>query len=107
MSCGQGGCSDGASPFSPEYKRYWKPENNAGCCCTGSDRNKCDKPSLAKPGSPLAKWEAIHGKVITRVLFEQDAQGHPTVRIEKLVCPIPDDKPSRYGCCSLRYRVQR
>ncbi len=108
MSCGAGCSGESPRPWSPEFKRPWKPENNAGCSCGGGNRNTCDGPSLARPGSPLWKWEKEHGKLVTLIAFEQDAQGHPVTRIEKVICkPEPPSRPDRHGCCSFRYRVQR
>jgi len=107
MSCGVG-CSGGPSKYSPEFNKKWKAENNAGCCCNGSDRNNCDKPSIARKGSPRWEWEQKYGKIITKIIFEQDSQGHTVQRVEKTVCPPEEPKrPNRTGCCSLRYRVQR
>lgn len=107
MSCGVG-CSGGPTRFSPEYTRQWKAQNNAGCACSGTDRNNCDKPSLAKVGSPLWEWEQIYGKLTTRIIHTQDDQGHSLVTIEKIPCPVRiSTKSSRHGCCSASYRVNR
>lgn len=106
MSCGFG-CGGGPSRYSPEYYRPYKPTNNAGCACSGNDRNSCDRPSLAKEGSPLWEWEQIHGKLITKITYSQDDQGHRIVLIEKTTCPPKVESPSRHGCCSVGYRVNR
>lgn len=104
VSCNN--CATHPSPFSPEWKRRAKPENETGCG-SGGDRNDCSTPSLADPNSPRGRWEAVHGKLVTRITYGQDAQGHPTVHIQKLACPIPVDRPSPHGSCFFRYRVPR
>jgi hypothetical protein len=106
MGCGC--CGDLPNDrFQPEYNKRWKPENNSGCDCGGSNRNTCDSPSLARKGSALARFEEIYGKVVTKVSFVQDAQGHTVQVVEKTLCPLKVEQKSRHGCCSLRYRVQR
>jgi hypothetical protein len=103
MSCGVGCGGSGSSlPGFPEYIRPWKPENNAGCCCGGS--RGCDTASLARPGSALAAWEKVHGKVYTNVWFELDTAGRTVQRVEKKTCPVETPRASRHGCCSVRYR---
>lgn len=103
MSC-VAGCSN-PGRWSPEFKKVYKAENTAGCCCNGSGRNDCEKPSLARPGSPLWEWEKNHGKLITKIIHTQDDQGHTITRILKTTCPIKTERPSRFGCCSLTYRT--
>ncbi len=104
--CGQG-CG-GPSKDSLEFTRRWKPENNNGCGCSGSGRNDCSKPSIARVGSPLWQWEQIYGKLITKIIHTQDEDGHDIVTIEKTPCPLPETtRPSRNGCCSFVYRVKR
>jgi hypothetical protein len=106
MCCGVEGCGGVLSEFSPEFTRQWKPQNNSGCGC-GGDRNDCSKPSLARPGSPLAEWEAIYGKLITTVTVEQDGNGRMFQVVVKTACPLKDIKPKKVTCCSARYRVVR
>jgi hypothetical protein len=105
MSCGAG-CGDWPNEHQPEFKRQWKPENNSGCSCS-NDRNSCKTPSLAKKGSPLWEWEQIHGKLITTVTFEQNAEGRMVQKVVKTACPIEVKHTSRHGCCTVRYRVNR
>jgi hypothetical protein len=105
MSCGLG-CEP--NEFQPEYRKQWKPESNTGCCSNGSSRNDCDQPSLARAGSPLAEWEAIYGKLVTIITYEQDDQGHSFQKVEKIPCPLKStNRPSRHGCCSFRYKTIR
>lgn len=107
MSCILG-CNGEPSRFSPEYNKQWKAQNNAGCACSGTDRNNCDKPSTAKEGSPLWEWEQIYGKLITKIIHTQDDQGHRITTIEKIPCPVKiPDSPNRHRCCSVSYRVNR
>jgi hypothetical protein len=102
------GCAGTNSSF-PEFYKPWKAENNSGCCMDGSSRNDCSRPSLARAGSPLAKWEAIYGKLITRITFEQNTvTGHSVQVIEKVACgPTSPKRPSRHGCCSFTYRLAK
>lgn len=105
MSCGIG-CTP--NEYQPEYRKQWKAENNVGCCSNGSARNDCTKPSLARPGTPLAEWEAVYGKLITRITYVSDDQGHTTQVVEKVPCgPEAPVRPSRHGCCSFSYRAAR
>lgn len=103
MSCGSCG-GGGPSKYSPEFTRRQKPESNQGCCpCHGA--SSCDTPSLASDGSPLAKWEAIYGKLITTVKTVQDEWGHTVQIVEKKTCPLPPERVRKI-CCSLRYKVR-
>lgn len=106
MSCGVGCGGDGPRRWSPEFSKPWKAENNSGCACGGSNRNKCTTPSLAKPGTPRWKWEQIHGKLVTVITFGQDPQGHPTTHVEKVVCPKEERKRNK-PCCSFSYSARR
>jgi len=101
MSC----CSPGPSQYSPEYDRQFKFENNAGCCC--DNNGDCDTPSRAKEGSPLWKWEQVHGKLITVFTMLSDTNGHSYTHIERKVCPLSKPKRQRKDCCVLKYRVVR
>jgi hypothetical protein len=105
MCCGSESCGGVLSEFSPEFTRQWKPQNNNGCGCSGG-RNDCDKPSLAIPGSPLAQWEAIYGKLITTVTFEQDQNGRMFQVVTKTACPSKTIS-KKVTCCAMRYRVSR
>lgn len=104
MCCSGYGGSDNKN--FPEFTKPFKRQNSAGCCNAGN-RNDCDSPSLAKAGSPLARWEAVHGKLITKVWFERDTSGREVQKVEKTACPLETKRPSRHGCCSLSYRVKR
>ena len=105
MSCGVG-CSGGPTRFSPEYTRQWKPENNAGCACSNR-QNTCGTPSLAKEGSALWNFEQTYGKVVTKITLRQDEFGHTVQIVEKTLCPIEPERPTRAACCSVRYRTNR
>lgn len=108
MSCGFGCGGDGPSKYSPEYTKKQKFENNAGCGCSGDGRNDCSKPSLARVNSSLWLWEQKYGKLITKIIHTMDDQGHETVTIQKIPCPVvPPARPNRYGCCTSSYRVNR
>lgn len=108
MCCGSVDCNGVLSEFSPEWTRRWKPENNAGCGCgCQACKNDCDTPSMALPGSPLAEWEAIYGKVMTTITFEQNEFGKVVQKVEKTVCPKKSTGTKRKECCSFRYRVLR
>lgn len=100
MSCS----SCGPSPFSIEYQRRKKPENNNGCgCSTGP--NTCETPSLAIEGSPLYIWEQKYGKLVTTVTLEQDLFGKKIQVVKKNPCKNVDKK--RKNCISSFYRVIR
>lgn len=101
MTC----CSTTPSRYSPEYHKLFKPENNSGCCCSGND--DCTTPSRAKEGSPLWKWEQIHGKLITIFTTLSDANGHIHTEIERKPCPLTPTRKKRSDCCVLTYRVTR
>jgi hypothetical protein len=108
MCCG--GLGSGCEPneFQPEFAKQWKRESNSGCCSNGADRNDCNKPSFAQAGSPLANWEAIYGKLVTRITYEKDVlTGHESQKIEKIACKNEVSRPSRHGCCSFSYRNVR
>lgn len=108
MCCGGLNSGCGPNQFQPEFKRQWKPENNSGCCSNGSGRNDCDKSSLAVEGSPLANWESIYGRLITKITYEKnEITGHSIQKIEKVICPIEIPQKSRHGCCSFSYRLKR
>ena len=102
MTCGS---NCGPGQWSPEYNRYFKPENNNGCACSG-DRG-CDAPSNARDGSPKHAWEQIYGKLVTYFYKESDENGHSYVRIERRTCPVEKTQPKRNNCCSLRYKIVR
>jgi hypothetical protein len=88
-----------------EFTRRRKPQNNQGCGC-GRGANTCDTPSLALEGSPLYEWEQLHGKLVTTVKTELNAEGKWVQVVEKKPCP-PKSKKHSYGCVSLSYRINR
>lgn len=98
-------CGPGPSEYSPEHNKVFKFENNAGCCCSGN--GDCDTPSRAREGSPLWKWEQIHGKLVTIFTTLSDVNGHSYVQIERKSCPASQTRSRRTDCCSIRYRVIR
>jgi len=97
-------CCGNTSTESPEYNKRSKPESNNGCCNGGLD--SCDNPSKARKGSPLWKWEQIHGRLIGKFTEEIGPDGRIRTIYEKTTCPKVKTK-KRKGCCSLNYRVMR
>lgn len=99
-----GCCARFNSKYSPEYRKFFKPENNVGC---GVRSLGCDTPSLAMEGTPRYEWEQIHGKLVTTLTYSQDAQGHPVTLIERHPCPQEERSQRHPTCCSLKYSVVR
>lgn len=98
MSC----TSCGPSPFSIEYQRRKKPENNQGCGC-GGVKNTCDTQSLAIEDSPLYNWEKKYGKLVTTVTLLQDSFGKKIQFVEKKPCKVTEKQAK--NCCSLLYKI--
>lgn len=102
MSCG---CGTGPSKYSPEYTRRYKPENNVGCCC-GSTGN-CDTPSRALEGTPRWEWEQEYGKLVTKIVVEQDLDGIYREKVKREPCPLSKSSVKNNNCCIFRYKIQR
>lgn len=99
------GCGITPTESSLERRRFFKPENNTGCCCPGID--SCSKPSKARVDSPLWEWEQIHGKLLNTVTRELGSDGRWHHFITRAPCEVTSTRSSRKGCCSLGYKVIR